>query len=188
MEAGEERKVGLPLTEHEGVIADGIVGERSSQTGEHHMLTPEVLTQSAGLLEVIFDVVAVGGKHHKLTLPDQVFKCVGTPVRTLPMAGHPLHRSHVVLVHACNGRRWKRTEQRSAGPRSQHQAGLGGFLHRAVVGQRCRIQAHAVEADPSVLEVKNPLLDQVGIEAAGEERIALQTEFKRHPTGSPVAR
>ena len=99
------------------------------------------------------------------------------------MAGHPLHGGHMLGIHPLLRRCWESSKQCPTRTGRQHQDVDGGLLHGAVVSKGSRIEAHAVKANAPKLQIQNPLLNQIGIEAARKKPIALQTRLKRHPSG-----
>ena len=100
MESREKGKIRFPLAQHIGFIADRVMAKRTRQTGQHHMVTPELSPQMNRLLQVFLDVIAVRSEDHKLAVANQITECVGDPLPLQLMGRHPLHGLEVNLVHS----------------------------------------------------------------------------------------
>ena len=129
-------------------------------------------------------MIAVGRQDHQLAITDEVAQGVWNPLASLAVGGHLLQNSHMVGIHAFASGIREGSEQSPPRSRRQHQDVDRRLLHRAVVGERCRIQAHAVKADAPMFQIQDALLDAIGIEAAGKKRVAVEPVLKRHPSAA----
>jgi len=153
----EKRQVGLPLAEHVGIVAQGIVAEGPRQAGQHHMLPGQLMrSRSLGRFSCL-NVVAVGARptrsQERRSKVAQVYSC--------SMNLHASRRT--IRFHRATWSGPARTESRGERP-EQGAAGVAPVasvaapMHGAVVWPRTPVEAE-LSVTPRLLQARILLPD-----------------------------
>ena len=133
VEPGEKAQTGYLFAEHIRLVGDVVMAERAGETGQHHVLPPELLPQSASFLKIFFHMVAVGTQHDQLTAFQQIGQCVDVSPAFVGVRPHALHGGDMLRIHAVQSGLGKGSEQIASWPSCEQKIVFIPLLHGAVV-------------------------------------------------------